>query len=479
MKVRIVPLLMGLAVGLVSAQASADVVNDRMRKMFGGEYNTTRPGVVEGSTRGVVTGGGVSVRQPIKTMSGWSFDPPSISAGCGGIDLYGGNLSFPDKEQYIQMGRAIIGNIGGAAFKMALEQTCELCASVMANIQDTVNALNFDNMSSCQIAQQMVTATKDGENPFGWAAEAGRNVAATWKRDSGQSRDIGSANDAGPGKAGPTPAAMNDPEMRELLQGNFVWQGLERTGAADWLTSSRAGREEVMSLIGTVIMCSSAGGKECPTETASADPGAHPFMPLLTLAEYATLSPGANETYKVYSCASDEDECLNPKIVERKFEKTAAQMIVEAYLGDGETIGALQRSVLPGNHPDQQPLSALEAKIIGQTQGIAAKVFACARQGAVGMGHADFIVRSMAPQVAADFLHTTLVQTIGGLQEYVTRNGQKVGAGEAAELLRNARQQMDRDMQAIREKTAQSDALAIALDRCTPHAMPSFSMVGG
>jgi len=58
-------------------------------------------------------------------------------------------------------------------------------------------------------------------------------------------------------------------------------------------------------------------------------------------------------------------------------------------------------------------------------------------------------------------------------------SGQKVGAGEAAELLRNARQQMDRDMQAIREKTAQSDALAIALDRCTADAMPSFSMVGG
>src|SRR5690625_3342318 len=157
---------------VTAGAASADSVNDRMRDMFGGYNNVTKPGVVEGATRGVVTGGNITIRQPIKTMGGWSFDPPDVSAGCGGIDLYGGNLSFPDKEQYVQMGRAIIGNIGGAAFRMALRQTCELCDSIMSSIQDTVNALNFDNMSSCQIANQMVEATANGENPFGWASES-------------------------------------------------------------------------------------------------------------------------------------------------------------------------------------------------------------------------------------------------------------------------------------------------------------------
>lgn len=464
MKVRISAVLAGAVLTVVAGVASADSVNDRMRDMFGGYNNVTKPGVVEGATRGVVTGGNVTIRHPIKTMGGWSFDPPSVTTGCGGIDLYGGNLSFPDKEQYVQMGRAIIGNIGGAAFRMALRQTCELCDSIMSSIQDTVNALNFDNMSSCQIANQMVEAGANGENPFGWAAESGRNVAASWRETFGDSPDRITAYNSGRGNESPVQRAMNDPQMAEILQGNLVWKGLIETGAADWLGDSDMVREEVMSLIGAVVSCAPDGSDNCLTESDSGDAGTWSLPPTLTLLEYASLEGEGSDRYDVYSCGSGSD-CLKPQRVQRSFGKPVAQRIVDAYLGVDGHPGILQRGVMPATMVGD--FTAFERGMLANTSNLGAKAFACTRAGANGQGHARFIIEGMAPQIAAETLHTGLSQIISVLQRYVSERSQHIAAASTKEMLEQSSRQLLGQLNEIRAKTNSSDILAQALDRCT------------
>lgn len=449
---------------VTAGPASADSVNDRMRDMFGGYNNVTKPGVVEGATRGVVTGGNITIRQPIKTMGGWSFDPPDVSAGCGGIDLYGGNLSFPDKEQYVQMGRAIIGNIGGAAFRMALRQTCELCDSIMSSIQDTVNALNFDNMSSCQIANQMVEATANGENPFGWASESASNVAASWRQTSGDARDWLEARNSGPGAESPVQRAKTDPEMAKMLEGNLVWMGLVETGAADWLGDSDQVREEIMSLLGTVITCSPDGSENCLANSESGDAGTWHLPPTLSLLEYASLEGEGSGEYDVYDCGSGPD-CLKPNRVRRSLGKTVAQRIVDAYLGVDGQPGLLQRGVMPATMTgDATPF---ELGVLRRTSNTGAKAFACTRAGVAGHGHAQFIIEGMAPQIAAESLHTGLSQIIQVLNGYVTERSQHVAAAGTKEMLERSSRMLLAQLNEIRAKTNSSDSLAQALDRCT------------
>lgn len=474
MKFRLAPLLLGLGFGLMAGNAAADAVNDKMRQMFGGNYNSTMPGAVSGATRGVITGGGISIRQPIKTRPHWSFDPPSISAGCGGIDLYGGNLSFPDKEQYIQMGRAIIGNIGGAAFKMALSQTCSLCDAVMSDIQDTVQALNFDNMSSCQIANQMVDVAANKENPFGFAAEAGRNVAA--EASFSRSRDWFESYNAGPGKESPVVAALSDPAVEGVLQGNLIWNALEETEAADWLGESKKVREEVMSIIGTIVTCSASGDDDkCPMSSENGDIGMHTFYPELTLAEYATLEADASDSYSIYSCS--DEPCLNPKPTDRAFGKTVAQLIVDTYLGADGQPGLLARSVMPGDIM-RDGMTELEAIMLARTNTVGARAFACARSGDIGMGYARLIIEGMAPQIAAETLHTGLKQTIAKLRAHIGRKAVVVGAGPATDLLVQASDTLDKQLADIRSKTQGNDMLASAIDRCSQTAVAA-SVVGG
>src|SRR5690606_37988731 len=69
---------------------------DELDDMFS---NVTAPGSFSTTLRQGWAGGGVGIRAPIRNISVISFDPPRLSAGCGGIDLFGGSFSFINSEQ--------------------------------------------------------------------------------------------------------------------------------------------------------------------------------------------------------------------------------------------------------------------------------------------------------------------------------------------------------------------------------------------
>lgn len=446
-------LLVGLAIGLVSGSASSGV-NDKLQEMFG-SANATMPGYVDSASRGVITGGNLSIRSPIVQPGGFAFDPPNISAGCGGIDLYGGNLSFPSKEQYIASARAIAMNIGGYAFKSSLKQICDVCESVMSQIQDTVNELNMDNMNSCQIAQGIV----DGDKTAAVQSRA-RNLAAIWSKDTGESKDINEAYNAGSNNS-PSKSARQDPGMRKLLEGNWTWQSINDTGAFDWLGTDKATREELMSLLGTVITCT-RGENGCSAPSGS-DPTPVVLAPQLKLQDFIALDAEASEV-RMYACGSD-DECLNPsQTARRRLGKSAAQRVVDILLGTPESPGVLKRMVMPGENAS--PWTPEERALMANTTQVTERAVMCIKSGENGEGYARTIVEGYSQLIAAEMMYQTTQQSLTYLIQDLTNRAGAIGTEAATQMLKESRVQLEQQMGEIRQKTQTNDALAQAIERC-------------
>lgn len=454
---------LSLLVGLLAAGATANTaagVNEKMDEMFGASSNVTNPGVAQGAHRGVITGGNVRIRTPIKTASGFSFDPPSISAGCGGIDMYGGSLSFPSKEQFVQTGRAIVSNIGGYAFKMALKAICDPCESIMTAVQDTVTALNMDNMSSCQIAQGVVN--KD----IGAAmSNSYDQVASSWKSAAGETKDWFESFNAGGRR--PSADVVNEPEMKEVMEGNWTWEAITRSGAFEWLGSDKRAKEEVLSLLGTVITCS-PGQNGCPGEEG--DEMTAQFLPAtLRLHDFVALTSQQAPDYEMYSC-SDDTGCIEAKVVHREMGRTASQRVVDVLLGKDGNPGYLAKKVSPGEEVGQ--ITAEENAIAGGVgSGIVARAVACYHAGERGHGHAETIVEGMAPVIAAEILAANFDQAILPMVRRLKQNTLSSGAQQGAEHLEKAREELRTQLKEIRTASNQPGMVAAAVERCSSSAV--------
>ena len=141
--------LIACAIGFSSmSQAS---LQQEMNQLFGSMTNTTAPGVFESQRRGVISGGSVVVRNRIMNENLVSMVPPSFQAGCGGIDMFAGSLSFINADQFVQLLRSVAANAKGYAFQLALSAMCEKCSQHMETLQKKIQQLNEYFGNSCQM----------------------------------------------------------------------------------------------------------------------------------------------------------------------------------------------------------------------------------------------------------------------------------------------------------------------------------------
>ena len=82
--------------------------------------SSSSPAVYQSQRRGVITGGSFHARTSINETNLTGFVPPNFSAGCGGIDLYGGSFSFINSEQFNKLIRDIAGNASGYLLGLAI-----------------------------------------------------------------------------------------------------------------------------------------------------------------------------------------------------------------------------------------------------------------------------------------------------------------------------------------------------------------------
>ena len=112
-----------LVAAVLALPAQADVNND-LNKFFnklGFEGNATGAAAWQGQAAGYMTGGNLFLRSPVKQMQVMSFTPPSLNAGCGGIDAYLGSFSFINSDQLQQFIKNLMANAQGYFFDLALQ----------------------------------------------------------------------------------------------------------------------------------------------------------------------------------------------------------------------------------------------------------------------------------------------------------------------------------------------------------------------
>ncbi|WP_460188718.1 conjugal transfer protein TraH, partial [Thiomicrorhabdus hydrogeniphila] len=263
---------MALAIS-VNTSAYADLSD--MQSFFDevGVYgNASGANTFQGQTRNYVTGGSLSVRIPEKNYQLATFDPPRLSASCGGIDAYAGSFSFINSEQLVQMLQNIGNNAVGATFQLALESVSPQLSSIMKYFQDMANKINSTNINSCQAAKGIVTATKNASLEDGFfnnMKEMGTSLLGTASDWSG----IQEAFQKNPEKVKETKntllssgSPLTEDEKFWVEPGNILWRAMDK------VTSGGTGLSDdekliIMSMVGTVIITEGSGDAGLPEAT--------------------------------------------------------------------------------------------------------------------------------------------------------------------------------------------------------------------
>lgn len=119
------------------------------------------PSYMEGQARGYLSGGSYSARWPVSQNNHLlSVAPPKLSAGCGGIDFFGGSLSFLKTDMLVQKLQNVMSNAAGVAFQMALDTLSPKIAAIVTNMEDLSNKLNSMSMDDCAAAKGVVTGVR-------------------------------------------------------------------------------------------------------------------------------------------------------------------------------------------------------------------------------------------------------------------------------------------------------------------------------
>jgi conjugative transfer pilus assembly protein TraH len=217
------------------------------------------------------SGGGLVWRVPNRSFYPISITPPSLKAGCGGIDLYLGGFSFPNKAEFVQALR----NFGQAAlgyfFKLALRSLAPEIAVTLDAIGDIANTINQFGENTCKMAEAVAgNAVKmlnmdrrteaagyvrsvgefvdDFDARFGLQGKGNESHAAIYANRYGPGKDFNTVTDADVKKNGEIPP-----------DANVLHWALLKANSSDFNDTER---EMIMALVGPNIIINRQQGDD-------------------------------------------------------------------------------------------------------------------------------------------------------------------------------------------------------------------------
>ena len=145
-----------LSTCLFTADASAGFMKDFYSAAGSYQGNVTPAGVYQSSGMNTVTGGGFVYRAPRKDFNAFYFTPPSLSAGCGGIDLFLGAFGIPSREEFVAFLRNIGTALPGLAFQLALQSLAPDLNEQVTSFRDMIRQYTNMFQDSCTSAQNLL-----------------------------------------------------------------------------------------------------------------------------------------------------------------------------------------------------------------------------------------------------------------------------------------------------------------------------------
>ncbi|WP_226554739.1 conjugal transfer protein TraH [Celeribacter naphthalenivorans] len=262
----------------------------------GGGVNVTRPQAYNGQMGGYVTLGSLYVRSKPRNANMMNIQLPSVRAGCGGIDIFGGSFSFISKEEMIYLMEAIMQNASSFAFELALESLSPAVAEQVSKLRDLLQEVNAMNINSCEAGQMLVGSLwpkMDG---------ASQHICQTVGGMNGKFADA-VARRHGCGTGGLQNETLSEAEGELADQVpiniNYAWRAVKKNG---FLASNPQIGELFMSMTGTIVTTAPANDDEGPQHRSISPRAFSPEM-LLALVDGGTIP--------ILKC-DDFDQCLEP-----------------------------------------------------------------------------------------------------------------------------------------------------------------------
>ena len=303
------------------SQASMDDFLDAA----GAQYNVTPGGVYQSATARTVTGGGFVFKAPQRTFTPFGFVPPSLKAGCGGIDFFGGAMSLPSKAEFMNFLRGVGTAIPGLAFELALKNLSPDFAEEVKAYWTKFQEIANGTISSCEAAQALLDTTGVSD-----AIKGATTTAQSWLRSSsGGAADGAEAREKTRADFRPVEnayAAKTPQEKQGIdpttglpsgftqddIEMNLMWSVIN-SGKYSSMTTEE--KEELMTLVGTVIYRkanSATGDPDNMLKPVSVPAAITSATAAQLLGRIDKFNPAASTAVKRLSCGTDITNCLTP-----------------------------------------------------------------------------------------------------------------------------------------------------------------------
>lgn len=304
------------------AGASQTATTASLDSFMGDMYsNTTAPGMFQTQQRGVISGGSFVGRFGIKSINLVSFDPPRVSAGCGGINLFGGSFSFINAQELTQLLRAIAQNALGLLFQLGLNAISQPLSSLLTTWSAKLQEMNSLLKNSCEAARKLFQIDKTGGSMLDavkgsigeiktqtggfkdYFSNVQKNFTSGWNSLKGNSPD---------GQA----TSRADKAIQELPNvGNVTWRAINASDTFKAILPNTGGSEleakiMLMNIIGTEVFNASSdtntnpdkNANTCATGSNQCDPKPAIFNSTIGIDDLK--SPQANNAF--YACQTGD-----------------------------------------------------------------------------------------------------------------------------------------------------------------------------
>ena len=258
-------------VALISFHQGYCSVSNDLDNFFNGigfASNTTNPAAFESQAAGFFGGGSLYARGQVRQYQLVQLDLPSYRAGCGGIDLYTGSLSFLSHDKLVDLGKSVMTNAGAYAVDVMLATTVPELKQVRDYLQGLEQAANHASINSCEMSQNLVGGVwpKTAASQQKICKDQGTLGKSGLFSDYTQARMECSGNgfDKAIDKANADPIDQKQVVMNK----NLIWSILQ---SKSFLSSDSELAEMVMSLTGTIIIDKQGKVTNVPSLAGSPD----------------------------------------------------------------------------------------------------------------------------------------------------------------------------------------------------------------
>ncbi|WP_184099174.1 conjugal transfer protein TraH [Sphingopyxis panaciterrulae] len=228
---------------LIAAAASPPAAAQNWAEHWFDNVTYTSPGSFEDQARGYVTAGGFSGRVDVHNDYLMSLTLPKVKAGCGGIDMFLGGMSFLDPDYLVQKLESILQAAPAVAFQYLLETLDEKMGNIISKMEAATNFLNSIQVNDCRLANRMVQIAKGDDNMSGIIEEMTgyKSIKEGYAKSYQQSREKIQANQNNPTEDLRDALANCPREVTDIFRtGSLLAHAAARVGAGEWTGVMRA-----------------------------------------------------------------------------------------------------------------------------------------------------------------------------------------------------------------------------------------------